>query len=111
MGYIRVVIKEKLLQLKLSREVEIMKARVQRSKMTGWLRVEMPLAESENGFIWKKHQAAKNAAELEKELGKEVEPLKPEDEKAFPEVAADSKTDAESHKAAMKKKLIEEMYN
>lgn len=43
--YVRCVIKEKLLQLKLPQEVNSDRSSVQRSKTTGWLKIAMPVAD------------------------------------------------------------------
>jgi protein TilB len=68
--YVRCIIKDKVTQLKLSEEVMVSKSTVQRSKTTGRLRIQMPVA-NQRDFSWK-HK---------KEKEEELQPLVPEDEK------------------------------
>jgi protein TilB len=68
--YVRCIIKDKVTQLKLSEEVLVSKSTVQRSKTTGRLRIQMPVANPRE-FPWKQ----------KKEVEEELEPLQPEDQK------------------------------
>jgi len=70
--YVRVVVKEKVTQLKLPAEVKIDSSKVVRSRTTGCLRIEMPLADPRP--VRKLTQAAQP----------ELEPLKPSQAPAGP---------------------------